>query len=126
MTSTARFLAHILPHEGWYCAAIFSSGRVRHTWHVSIDTLAAELVAKDQEGLTVYHACAAFRARDNRRQTESRAARSFWLDLDAGLNKPYADARAAYQDCERFRTELALPQPTYVASGTGVHVYWCS
>jgi putative DNA primase/helicase len=47
-----------------------------------------------------------------------------YLDVDAGLGKPYADARAAFQDCERFRTELDLPQPTYVASGNGVHPYW--
>jgi hypothetical protein len=124
MTSTAKFLAHILPHEGWYAGAIFQGTVVNHLRCATVDALADELVAKDQQGLTVYHACGAFLSKEGRKQTNARSARAFWLDLDAGLNKPYANARAAYQDCERFRTELHLPQPTYAASGTGVHVYW--
>jgi hypothetical protein len=121
---TPRFLKHVLPPEGWHCAAIFDAGRVRHSWHASIDDLAASLVTNDAQGLTAYHACAAYQVRGSRKQANARAARSFWLDIDAGQGKPYLNARDAFQDCERFRSKMGLPQPVYVASGQGVHAYW--
>ena len=131
---THLFLKHLLPDQGLYAVAVFmprANGRsaVRHYWTSSLAALAAEIVAADNRGDTVYYASASFQDR-NRRQTSALGARSLWLDVDAGEEaqkknpKAYADATQAYRAVEAFRRDIGLPAPTYVASGTGLHVYW--
>ena len=130
---TRSFLKHVLPDHGLYAVAVFmprANGRsvVRHHWTNSLDALATEIIAADNCG-EVYHACASFQDR-NRRRTSALGARSLWLDVDAGEEaqkknpEAYTDATQAFHAVEAFRRALGLPAPTYVASGTGLHVYW--
>lgn len=121
MISTADFLAHVLPHEGWYVGFVLE--RKSHYFTRSIPDLARYLVDKDSAGRCVYHGCASYN--DKRRKADNaQSARSFWLDIDCGEGKPYADARAGAGAVCEFARRVELPPPLYVASGSGVHVYW--
>jgi Domain of unknown function (DUF927) len=124
MTSPLAFLERILPAEGYKCATVFHDGKVWNKFFATCGELASFIGQQDALGRTVYHACAAFGTPDSRKQTNSIGARAFWLDIDAGEGKPYADAISAYNAAERFRTTCRLPAPIYVGSGEGIHLYW--
>lgn len=125
MTSIASaFLHHILPTEGYKVAVEFSGKRVSQKFFTSIDALAAHILQQNTLGKTVYHACASFKTSDNRKQDNAFRAKSFWLDIDCGAGKPYADPAAGAEAVASFCRACALPIPTYVASGYGLHVYW--
>ena len=122
MPSTVDFLKHVLPDEGWYAA--FIKETKRHSWFDSTDRLGDFLLAQDAAARTVYFACAAFTERTRRTQTSARAARSFWLDVDVGEGKPYADACEAAQAASDFCRRTGLPDPVYVGSGNGIYLHW--
>lgn len=132
MTDTDSFLKHVLPDRGMYAIAIFKPGTAgpSHYWTTSLQELAAKALEEDALGNTVYHACASYRDRSNRKQANALGAKALWLDVDAGAeaqNKnptAYKDATEAYYTIEAFCRATGLPSPTYVASGTGLHVYW--
>src|SRR6202035_4259930 len=124
MNSTAAFLKHVLPGGGYYVAAVFRGERVAHTFHDSVDSLSAELLARDSQGLTVYHACASYRDRTRRRGQNALASRAFWLDIDLVPKSRYVDVQDAAEDVARFCRETGLPAPVYVSSGHGLHIYW--
>lgn len=57
------------------------------------------------------------------------AFRAMWLDIDVGEGKAlsgdgYATQEEALSRVNQFVADLALPQPMYVNSGGGLHVYW--
>ena len=89
-----------------------------------IDQLAKSLLLADQQGYTVYHACASFTDNQSRKQANVDKVKSLWLDIDAGKGKPYADAREAGGAVIQFCKAASLPAPLFVGSGGGVHVYW--
>ena len=50
---------------------------------------------------------------------------SFFLDLDCGLGKPYADQSEGVAALKAFVKTVGLPKPTAIVnSGRGVHAYW--
>lgn len=124
MTSALAFLERILPSEGYKCATVFNEGKVWNKFFPSASALARFISDQDALGRTVYHACAAFGTPDSRKQSNSIGAKAFWLDVDAGEGKPYADAVEAALAVHGFATRLALPPPTYIGSGSGLHIYW--
>jgi Domain of unknown function (DUF927) len=121
MTSTADFLKHILPHEGWYAAFVRDNKRTYYTR--SISELAGHLVAEDQQGRSVYHGCASYKTK-KRSANNAESARAFWLDIDVAPKSRYANATEAYTSVEDFSRATGLPRPLYVASGSGIHAYW--
>lgn len=141
MISTADFLAHVLPHEGWYVSTTFLADRYTgfNRFHATTVDLANYLLQTDSRigVVAVYHAGSSFIQNKHdpkgtprkdrvlgRTAANVRAARSFWLDIDCGEGKPYADARAGAGAVCEFARRVKLPPPLYVASGSGVHVYW--
>jgi hypothetical protein len=52
------------------------------------------------------------------------ALKSFFIDLDCGTGKPYADIETGLVALNAFCNKTGLPQPTVVQSGLGAHVYW--
>lgn len=78
----------------------------------------------DSSGVDAYFALASYK--DDSARTVDNAAylRAFFLDLDCGTGKPYADQPAAAQALSVFITDTGLPSPTIVNSGGGLHVYW--
>lgn len=135
-SNTEAFLRHILPQEGYKAATIFSQpyltpkGETKHRLTTNrfvktVEELAELLLAVDRrEGHVAYHACAAFKSDFNRKAENAIGARALWADLDAGPDKPYADAGAAYRAVAGFCHGLGIGMPLLVASGNGLHAYW--
>ena len=128
---TIAFLRCVLPSEGYYCAVIFDVSNPkpgidfpRQQWCSTIEELAEVLLFNDAQGKTVYHACASFNTPTKRTHANARAARSLWLDVDAGEGKPYADATEAAEAVLDFCRSSGLDNPVFVGSGLGLHVYW--
>lgn len=123
---TITFLQKILPQAGPYCAAVFTNGLKappRHKYTNTIEDLAAYVLQVDARGLNVFHACASFLTTESRKQTNTAAMRSFWLDLDV-KDGAYASQRDAAQAILTFCLDLGIPAPLLVSSGRGVHCYW--
>lgn len=132
------FFTSILPTEGFLFIASRQGGGMRH--HVCKDASeAAELAQSlNDRGATVYHACASFdkvfyfdATGEKRQRTGDNAmfAKSFWLDIDCGVQKAsegigYADSDEAVKALERFVRDNDLPRPLVVNSGGGIHAYW--
>src|SRR6185312_6408870 len=117
----------ILPSSGRYCATVIVNKRSKQYFYSSVKDLAESALSLDRqlEGTdgAVYHGCASY-ADDKRTQSTVNAVRSFWLDIDTGPGKPYADLETAIQRLRDFIAHYRLPDPTLVCSGTGLHVYW--
>ena len=82
-------------------------------------------------GTSVYFALAGYDGTNFRRAANAVAARSFWLDLDAGEEKYAKHGDKVYETQTDALCALNLfcalteMDPTYVvSSGMGLHVYW--
>lgn len=134
----AEFLRCVLPEEGYKCAVVVQpTGAKWQKFFATHEELADFISVQDGLGKTTYHACASFKVPENdppntpratrklgRTHSNALAARAFWLDLDCGEGKPYADAEAGAQTIQNFCRSANLPAPVYVGSGYGLHVYW--
>lgn len=127
---TLDFLRAILPSAGLYVLADFRKGMKNGAYHNAFDNLedlASAALDIDRRGVTVFHACASFAERRQRkvRVAENAAfVRSQWLDLDVGEGKDYATRKDAGAAIKRICQELSLPAPLVVSSGAGFHCYW--
>lgn len=120
------FLSLVLPQQGSKCwVTINKSKRVRQFFTDSLDVLAAEIEsAVTVDGMDIYFACASFKDDSSRRGQNALMAKAFWMDIDCGEGKPYADAHAGVQALDEFANRLGLPLPLCICSGSGVHAYW--
>ena len=136
---TLAFLQKILPAEGLYIIGRLIKGRFKHTVCDNLTEAATYAAQFDAQGVTTYHACAAFRERTVtvtkadgsvyqavRLQKNVRALKALWMDLDveAGNEKKFASQEAAVDGLVDFCTETSIPIPMIVSSGWGVHAYW--
>jgi hypothetical protein len=111
-----KFLELILPGRGYYVAMIIESERRRYNeFSPTIEGLGEIIKAADQAGHPVYHACASYKEdkHDSRATPQAQrkygrtkrnalGAKAFWLDIDAGPGKPYADWKAAAEAVAAF------------------------
>lgn len=119
------FYEAVLPPSGLYCAvAIGTGGKVIQTFHTSIQKLMERGQAIKNSGLNAYFAMSTFKNDSSRRAANAAYTRSFFLDLDCGLGKPYFDRTEAATALRHFIEVSGLPEPTVVNSGRGLHVYW--
>jgi len=96
---------------------------------VMVDTLeelndyADALVHK---GYDAYFALASFTDKTAGRMIANAAQlNSFFLDIDCGLGKPYADQSEGVAALKAFVKSSNMPKPTAIVnSGRGVHAYW--
>lgn len=136
MPSAREFLTLVLPATGQKtCCTITrnrrdETSRITHRWTSSVNELADIIFEEDarthdaeQVELSVYHGCGAFKVQ-RRKQSESLGASAFWLDVDAGEDKPYHDRYVAAEALVEFVRAASLPPPVIVGSGAGLHVYW--
>ena len=140
--NTLEFLQTILPEEGWKFLAL---GRPDHTGlahkaYESLELMASAIESYDrQPKLTVYHACAAYKAANfedpktgkvkYRGEPNWFKAKSFWADIDCGPTKAaegkgYADKKSAAVAIISFCRKYGFPDPMLVDSGGGIHCYW--
>jgi len=143
---TLEFFRAILPAVGPYYLA-YMDGDKPYPYHVlfpTLETLAQKAKVFDDQGKTVYHACASYKEAsvslpDPKRPGEMRKyyrvaenmgrIKSFWVDIDCGEDKADAGkgyatkkegAGALYEFCQR----VGLVAPMLVSSGNGLHAYW--
>ncbi len=135
-----EFLRRILPATGLYIIDRPRAGKgFSHQVCESLEEALQYALLFDSQGVTAYHACAAYREpfimgvnkkgepiRQVRVQKNVRALKAFWTDLDveAGVPTKYADQLEAVDGLVKFCEESGLPQPMVVSSGYGIHVYW--
>lgn len=83
----------------------------------------------------VFFGVAKYLTGDNRKKTNVRALKAFWLDIDCGPAKAepnpktgrpdgYIDQATGLQALQAFCRTIDLPKPVLVNSGRGWHVYW--
>lgn len=119
------FLEIVLPTQGAYCSVSIKDEKVKPTFHTTVADVEAQAQADFQRGADAYFAVASFAdPTKGRNATNAVYVRSFFLDIDAGPNKPYADAIDAANALRVFTDTTGLPPPTIVSSGNGLHVYW--
>src|SRR6185503_5677955 len=129
MPTMREFLEAVLPAEGRYCLVALDPEHKLKRQEFTNSLAKLEQRIKYWDGYfegshgAVYHACAAFDAR-NRLQTNVRAVRSLWLDIDVGKPGAYATFNDALTELAVFVGRVGLPLPLVVASGSGVHAYW--
>jgi len=140
----SNFLKAVVPSEGVLFAAtparFEKNGRVinyyKHTACNSPEDLALACEGISNDGKDAYFALAGFDSaqytdeRDGKvkRRTQENAAfaRSMWLDIDCGPEKPYPSQRDGLLALKETLKAAKLPKPTYIVdSGYGLHVYWC-
>jgi len=143
--NTLEFLQTILPEDGYKFVALGRAGRqgLAHKAYESLEVMAEAIDSYDvQENLTVYHACAAYKAPsfegtdfEGKPKTKYRGqpnwfkAKAFWADIDCGEKKAaegsgYATKGEAAKAIRGFCSTKGLPAPMIVDSGGGIHCYW--
>ena len=118
------FLNSVLPTQGTYCSVGIRSGVVKQSFHQTIADVDAVCGGLAAQGVDAYFALATFKDDTSRKADNAAFLRSFFLDLDCGTGKPYADQAAAAQALSIFISNTGLPSPIVANSGGGLHVYW--
>ena len=118
------FLNSVLPTQGTYCSVGIRSGVVAQSFHLTIADIEDGAAAQTANGVDAYFALATFKDGSSRKVENAVFLRAFFLDLDCGTGKPYADQADAAQALSIFIANTGLPRPTVVNSGGGLHVYW--
>lgn len=121
---TLDFLRLVLPSRGNYCWVTIKNKKVAQGFVPTVEELADKLLQEDAKGIDVYFACSSFLQPTKRMGDNVKEIKSFWLDIDAGPGKPYANADDAIAALDVFCGEAGLPYATVVLSGNGVHAWW--
>lgn len=122
---TKQFYEAVLPSEGMYCSVGITGKKVITAFHADIADLIFRGSAYVGAQQNAYFALASFADGDGGRKAEfAKALRCFFVDLDCGDTKPYADQAAAAVALREFIDKTKLPTPYIVNSGRGLHVYW--
>ena len=126
MLDINNFLSIVLPNTGSYCVVgLKEDGSPRQKFVGSIEevnVLAQKLV---DEQYNAYFALASFTdPKEGRTAKNAQSLKSFFVDIDCGVGKPYADQAEGMTALKAFIKATKLPKPTVVNSGRGIHVYW--
>ena len=140
LEKTISFLNTILPETGLVCiASPFANGGYKHKVFDDTSEAASFAMSLDANGIDAYFALGTLTERrvwnektdkwQVRVGTNIHALRSFFLDIDIGENKAasgkgYATVGEALGELKAFCKKTAMPRPTVVSSGGGIHVYW--
>ena len=124
--ATTDLLTAVLPKEGWYCiVGLKQEGHPRQIFMDTIEDAADTIDDLLQKEYDVYFACAKYaNDEDGRTQKNSTYFKSFWIDVDCGVGKPYEDQADGLEALKVFCKAINWPLPTIVNSGRGIHAYW--
>ena len=126
MLEINNFLSAVLPDTGSYCVVgLKEDGSPRQKFVGSIEevnVLAQKLV---DEQYNAYFALASFAdPKEGRTAKNAQSLKCFFIDIDCGMGKPYADQAEGMTALKAFIKSTKLPRPTVVNSGRGIHAYW--
>lgn len=98
---------------------------MRHHWYENVELAAQACEKFNYHNLTVYHGCANFTTKTNRKNTNVASVNSLWIDIDIGVDPgKYPTQYDALCALKIFLTRYKLPTPMVVNSGGGLHVYF--
>jgi hypothetical protein len=121
----ADLLSAVLSSDGWYCVVgLKKTGHPRQIFVEDMQGVDDAVQTLLDEQVDVYFACAKYEESGARTNDNIKNIKSFWLDIDCGINKPYADQSAGVNALRAFCSVLKLPKPWLVNSGRGIHAYW--
>lgn len=119
------FYQAVLPPEGLYCALSINNGIVIPSFHPTIQDLCDRGTVLHAQNTNVFFALASYiDAAEGRKASNANALRCFFVDIDCGEGKPYADQAEGATALRAFIATTGLPTPYIVNSGRGLHVYW--
>ena len=126
MLSRTDFLSLVLPPTGNYCVMGLKKDKTpKQIFVSSVEEIDSYADALTHRGFDAYFALASFTDDSGRTNNNAEQLNSFFLDLDCGLGKPYADQSAGVVALKEFVKNTGLPRPTVIVnSGRGVHAYW--
>jgi hypothetical protein len=120
------FFRLIVPESGVYCCAAIQGKVVEHVFLDNVDEI-PPISDAAEDGVNMYFAPAAFKEHGTRTQANVRKLKAFWLDIDAGKDndaKSYTTQDEAIAAIRAFLEKTELPEPVWVNTGNGVHLYW--
>lgn len=119
------FYAAVLPPDGPYCAVGISPDKVVPSFHATLADLIAHGTVLHSQKLDAYFALASYTDPAVGRKAENtKGFRCFFVDIDCGADKPYADQASGAVALREFLQAANLPEPFIVNSGRGLHAYW--
>ena len=127
MLSRIDFLSLVLPPKGYYCVMGLKDGASpKQLFTETIENLSDLADALVHENRNAYFALASFADEDEgRTNVNALDLRSFFVDIDCGLGKPYADQTEGLTALKKFVKDAKFPKPSAVVnSGRGIHAYW--
>jgi hypothetical protein len=126
MLTRTDFLSLVLPPTETYCVVgLKKDAKPKQIFVTSVEEINNYADALLHRGFDAYFALASFVNDSGRTNNNASHLNSFFLDLDCGLGKPYADQAEGVSALKEFIKKTGLPKPTAVVnSGRGVHVYW--
>jgi len=126
MLITNDFLSVVLPDSGVYCVVgLKDDGSPRQKFVGSIEEVNALAQKLVDDQYNAYFALASFNdPKEGRTAKNAQALKSFFIDIDCGIGKPYADQVEGMDALKAFIKATKLPKPTIVNSGRGIHAYW--
>jgi hypothetical protein len=132
MISRKEFLALVLPplNEGEnYCTfgikTVNDKEIVKQRFVNSIEEISTQADAMVVDESNAFFALASYGdPKDGRTTKNALFLKSFYIDLDCGSGKPFADLATGLVALRNFCKTTKMPRPTIVKSGLGAHVYW--
>ena len=126
MLNTNDFLSVMLPDSGSYCVVgLKKDESPRQKFVGSIEEVCKLSEQLVNDGYNSYFALATFiNPKEGRTAKNAQALKSFFIDIDCGMGKPYADQAEGMDALKAFIKVTKLPKPTVVNSGNGIHAYW--
>jgi hypothetical protein len=120
-----QFYEKALPSQGVYCVTGIEQVSKKTTNRFA-ETLedAFKLIEKiKSQQLNTFVALGTFDG-FSRKADSCLFFRTFFIDLDVGENKAYANKDEAHAALLKFIDETGLPDPVCIDSGGGMHAYW--
>ena len=132
--ATIDLLQSVLPPEGegYYCIVglVQDEARPKQTFHQTLADVTTKIDELLQAKYDVYFACAKYvDPAQGRIQKNGNLIKSFWLDIDCGIDKAatgkgYVDQATGLAELKKFCKTIRMPLPCVVNSGRGIHAYW--
>lgn len=122
---TLDFLQRVTGSAGYYSLlAIGPKKRRVQKFYKTAEQLIDAAINFDENGYDAYFALGRFNNDDSREADNVAQMRAFFLDLDCGPTKDYADQPSALAALRSFVKQTKLTKPIIVNSGRGIHAYW--
>ena len=141
-----NFFEKLLPTQGLICVAFIGNKGMQNIFCDTLDEALVKLEEYNNNGRTVYIAQATYSENkikeaiafnktlppnsakntfmSRRAQKNVHAVKAFWLDIDCGADKAYADQAAGCNAIAEMISGTGLPFPCVVRSGNGLYAYW--